>query len=229
MTLDGHGPVQGTGGTLAGQIAPDGTLVGRVTGWGSNLSQLLPAPAVAFRAEGRLTVGGGLAAADDLVLQIAGSPARGAVALRFTPKPRLDLALAAGRLDLDAWLPVLVRPSATELPTGIDLSAEAATLFGGTVRGVRAAVDLSPGGTVLREARAMLPGDAALQLSGRILAAEGAATRARASRATPRWRRRPCAPPSPGRRRRASPRLPPCRTGCCATPRWRRMSPSSPG
>lgn len=176
VTLDGHGPVQGTGGTLAGQIAPDGTLVGRVTGWGSNLSQLLPAPAVAFRAEGRLTVGGGLAAADDLVLQIAGSPARGAVALRFTPKPRLDLALAAGRLDLDAWLPVLVRPSATELPTGIDLSAEAATLFGGTVRGVRAAVDLSPGGTVLREARAMLPGDAALQLSGRILAAEGAAT-----------------------------------------------------
>jgi hypothetical protein len=180
VTLDGHGPVQGTGGTLTGQIAPDGTLIGRVTGWGTNLSELLPAPAVAFRAEGRLTVGGGLAAADDLMLQIAGSPARGAVALRFTPKPRLDLALATGRLDLDAWLPVLLRPSAAELPIGIDFSAEAATLFGGTLRGLRGAVDLTPEATVLREARAMLPGDAALQLAGRIARAErGAPSRPR--------------------------------------------------
>jgi uncharacterized protein involved in outer membrane biogenesis len=168
VTLDGQGPVQGTGGTLTGQIGPDGALAGRVTGRGPDLSHLLPAPAVSFRAEGRLTVAGGLAAADDLAMEIGGSPAQGAVALRVSPKPRLDVALAASRLDLDAWLPVLARTATLELPTGVDLSAEAATLAGGTLRGLRAAVDLSTAGAELREARAVLPGDAPMRLSGRI-------------------------------------------------------------
>ena len=100
--------MQGIGATLSGQIGPDGTLAGRITGRGPDLSQLLPAPAVPFSAEGRLTIAGGLAAADDLAIDIGGSPARGAVALRVAPSPRLDLALAASRLDLDAWLPVLL-------------------------------------------------------------------------------------------------------------------------
>nr|MDA8248490.1 AsmA family protein [Rhodospirillales bacterium] len=84
VTLDGQGKVQGVGGTLSGQFAPDGTFGGRVAARGPDLAQLLPAPAVPFRAEGRVTVAGGLAAADDLALQIGGSPARGAVALRGT-------------------------------------------------------------------------------------------------------------------------------------------------
>ena len=122
-----------------------------------------------FRADGRVTVAGGLAAADDLALKIGGSPARGAVALRVAPAMRLDLALAASRLDLDAWLPVLTRPAVAGLPTGIDLSAEAPSFAGGTLRSLRAAVDLMPGGAELREARAVLPGDAALRLTGRVL------------------------------------------------------------
>ncbi len=169
MTLDGLGTVQGVGGTLTGQIAPDGGFAGHLTARGPNLALLLPAPAVAFRAEGRVTVAAGLAAADDLAIEIGGSPARGAVALRVAPDARLDLALAASRLDLDAWLPVLVRPSASGLPTGIDLSAEAATFAGGTLRELRGAVDLSAGGVEVREAQAMLPGDAPLRLTGRVL------------------------------------------------------------
>lgn len=169
VTLDGQGKVQGVGGTLSGQFAPDGTFGGRVAARGPDLAQLLPAPAVPFRAEGRVTVAGGLAAADDLALQIGGSPARGAVALRVTPTTRLDLALAASRLDLDAWLPVLARPTAPWLPTGIDLSAEAASVAGGTLRGLRAAVDLTAGGAEVREARAVLPGDAPLKLTGHLL------------------------------------------------------------
>jgi hypothetical protein len=171
MTLDGQGRVQGVGGTLAGQFAPDGSFTGHIAARGPDLSRLLPAPAVPFSAEGRITVAGGLAAADDLALQIGRSPARGAVALRVTPTARLDVALAASRIDLDAWLPVLVRPDLSDLPTGIDLSAEAASLAGGMLRGLRAAVDLTPGGAVLREARAMLPGDASLRLAGRVLPA----------------------------------------------------------
>ncbi len=63
-----------------------------MSGRGPNLSQLLPAPAVPWRAEGRLTAGGGLAVADDLDLDIGGVPARGAVALRLLPVVRLDAA-----------------------------------------------------------------------------------------------------------------------------------------
>jgi hypothetical protein len=168
VTLDGQGPAQGIGGTLTGQIGPDGTLAGRISGRGPDLSHLLPAPAVSFKAEGRVTIAGGLAAADDLAMEIGGSPARGAVALRVAPAPRLDL---------DAWLPVLVRTTALDLPTGIDLSAEAATFYGGTLRGLRAAVDLSNAGAEVREARAILPGDAPLRLSGRIAPSDGAGPR----------------------------------------------------
>ncbi len=168
VTLDGQGPAQGIGGTLSGQIGPDGTLAGRVTGRGPDLSHILPAPAVSFRAEGRVTIAGGLAAADDLAMEIGGSPARGAVALRVTPAPRLDLAIAASRLNLDTWLPVLERAGTFDLPTGVDLSAEAASFAGGTLRGLRAAVDLSNAGAQVREVRAVLPGDAPLRLSGRI-------------------------------------------------------------
>ena len=166
VTLDGQGKLQGTGAALSGQIAGDGTLAGRITGRGADLSQLLPAPPLPFKAEGRLTVAGGLAAADDLAVDLGGSPAKGAVALRLLPAPRLDVAMTASRLDLDAWLPVLLHAPASSaalrLPIGIDLSAEAAQLAGGTLRGLRAAFDLADGVAELRELRAVLPGEAGL-------------------------------------------------------------------
>ncbi len=165
-TMDGRGAARDTGGRFSGQLAADGSLAGQISGRGPDLSRVLPAPAVPWRADGRLTVSGGLAAADELALQIAGSPAHGAVALRLAPMPRLDLALAASRLDLDAWLPVLLHGSSSGLATGIDLSAEAATLGGGTLRALRGAFDLGPGGVVVRDAAAILPGEASLQLSG---------------------------------------------------------------
>ncbi|MBN8889695.1 MAG: AsmA family protein, partial [Rhodospirillales bacterium] len=52
---------------------------------------------------------------------------------------------------------------------GIDLSAEAAQLGGGTLRRVRAAFDVADGVVVVREAHALLPGDATLRMTGRIL------------------------------------------------------------
>lgn len=172
VSLDGDGPLRDTGGTFSGQLGGDGAVSGRVAGRGSDLSQLLPAPPVAWRGEGRLNAAAGLAVADELSMEIGGSPARGAVALRVLPHARLDLSLAAGRLDLDAWLPVLLRgpgsgPGIT-MPTGIDLSAEAATLAGGTVRRLRGAFDLDDEGVAVRDTVAVLPGDARLMLSGRI-------------------------------------------------------------
>ncbi len=177
VSLDGQGPLRDTGGTFSGQLAGDGALTGRVAGRGPDLSQLLPGPAVPWRGDGRLNAAAGLAVADELALEIGGSPARGAVALRVLPEARLDLALAAGRLDLDAWLPVLLRGTETAMPTGIDLSAEAATLAGGTLRRLRGAFDLDAEGVTVRDAAALLPGDAQLTLSGRLPHADGAAPR----------------------------------------------------
>lgn len=165
VSLDGAEDI-GTGGALAGQMAADGSVSGRITGRGPDLSVLLPAPPSPWRADGRLVAGSGLIVADDLELVIAGSPSRGAVALRLLPELRLDAALATNRLDLDAWLPPLLQGAPVKLPTGIDLSAEAAPFAGGTLRRLRAGFDLKGTSVTLRPSDVVLPGDAPLQLSG---------------------------------------------------------------
>ncbi len=180
VTLDGQGKVQGVGASLSGQIVSDGTMVGRIALRGPDLSQLLPAPAVPFRADGRLNIAAGLAVADELTVELAGSPARGAVALRVLPAPRLDLALTASRLDLDAWSAALLRAAdgdvMPKLPVGIDLSAEAGQLAGGTLRGLRGAFDLADGVMQVRELRAVLPGDAMLRVAGRATSRDARST-----------------------------------------------------
>lgn len=175
VSVDGQANLRDTGGVFSGVLAADGGLSGRITARGPDLSQLMPAPPSAWKADGRLSAADGLAVADELALEIGGSPARGAVALRVQPDLRLDLALTAGRLDLDAWAPVLLRSArpAKEggaegaVPTGLDLSAEVATLAGGTIRQLRAAFDIDKDGMGVREATAVLPGDARLSLRGR--------------------------------------------------------------
>ena len=172
MSLDGQGPVQGLGAMFSGQIAADGSLAGRVSGRGPDLSRLLPAPSVPFKADGRLSIAGGLAVADELTAEIAGSPARGAVALRLEPETRLDVSITASRLDLDAWMPALLRSAGKQIvasiPTGIDLSAEAATLAGGTLRVLRGRFELDPSLVTMEDVSAILPGDTQLYLSGQV-------------------------------------------------------------
>ena len=166
MSLDGQDAGVGTGGMLAGQVAADGSVSGRISGRGPDLSLLLPAPSQPWSADGQLVAGSGLLVADNLELAIGGIPARGAVALRLLPVLRLDAALATNRLDLDAWLPPLLRGGTVALPTGIDLSAEAAPFAGGTLRRLRAGFELTGHSVTLRETDVILPGDATLTLSG---------------------------------------------------------------
>lgn len=173
VTLDGRDAVSDTGASFAGRLAADGRLTGTLAARGADLSRLVPAPPVAWRARGQLAAQGGLAAADDLALEIDGSPARGSVALRVGAQPRLDLALDASRLDLNAWLPVLLRPRQFRMPLGLGLSADAAALAGGTLRRLRADFDLAADGLGLREVSAVLPGDASARLSGRVLSVGG--------------------------------------------------------
>ena len=169
-TLDGEGKANGLGASFSGQLAADGSLAGSITSRGPDLAVLLPAPPVAFRADGRLTVGGGLAAIHDLSLEIGGSPGSGSVTLRLAPRQRLDITLSASRLDLDAWLPVLIGAGTTitglDLPIGLDFSADAAPLAGGTLEHLRAALDLANRSLTVRHASALLPGNGTLEITG---------------------------------------------------------------
>jgi hypothetical protein len=90
-TLNGQGNAAGFWVSLSGQFAATGSFNGNISSRGPNLAMLLPAPPVPFRADGRLNIGGGLVLADNLLLQIGGSPANGAVALRLAPQQRLDV------------------------------------------------------------------------------------------------------------------------------------------
>ena len=168
ISLDGKGSAVGTGGTLSGQINADGELAGQISGRGPDLSLLLPAPARPWQADGQVKAGSGLVIAQDLELDIGGAPARGAVAVRLLPQLRLDAALATSQLDLDAWLAPLLREGHPTLPTGIELSADAAQLAGGTLHQLRTGFEFTETGLTLREAEAVLPGNATLHLTGRL-------------------------------------------------------------
>ncbi|MBP0445591.1 AsmA family protein [Roseomonas sp. SSH11] len=152
-----------------GILTQDGTVEGTVEASGPDLALLVPGPPGPFRARGRLTVAADLIAADDLALDIGGSPARGALTLRLSPAPRLDAALLASRIDLDPWLAALrARPIA--LPLGLDLSAEAASFRGVPLRRLRAAVfrEGVPENSrlTLSDVSAILPGGTQVELNG---------------------------------------------------------------
>ncbi len=175
LALSGEAAARGTRLAFAGQIAPDRSLAGRLLAFGPDLSLLLPAPALPFRAEGRLSLAEGLAVADDLALQLGGRAARAALALRLAPVPRLDLSLAASRIGLDVWLPVLLHGEGLTWPVGLDISAEEASLAGRSLRRLRATFELGPDAVQLRMFTADLPGEARLGLSGTLT--RGAAVR----------------------------------------------------
>jgi uncharacterized protein involved in outer membrane biogenesis len=142
---------------------------GTIRAEGANLAALLPGPALPFRAEARLSAEGGAATADQLQLEIGGSRLTGAVSLRLDSAPRADVALAAVRLDLDPWAgPARGLIASPPLPIGLDLSVEAASLRGGTLRALRVAAVIADGQIAVNEASALLPGGAELAVGGSV-------------------------------------------------------------
>ncbi|HEY4250166.1 MAG TPA: AsmA-like C-terminal region-containing protein [Roseomonas sp.] len=165
-TLDLSLAAGGAVGRARGVLVEDGGFEGRVEASGPDLSALLPTPALGFRANGKLTVTAELLAADDLTIDLGGSPARGALTLRLAPRPRLDIALSAARLDLDAWTAALRGAGAPPLPTAIDLSAEAASFRGITLRRLRGGIFREGERITLSDVAALLPGDMEIELAG---------------------------------------------------------------
>jgi hypothetical protein len=149
-----------------GVLVPAGGFEGTVEVSGPDLAALLPAPAGPFRAQGRLNATAELIAAEDMALDLAGAPARGAVAIRLVPAPRLDLALLASRVDLDGWFAALRAPGTRAWPVSVDLSAEAAGFAGLTLRRLRGVAFLEEGRLTLTDVAVLLPGDTELELAG---------------------------------------------------------------
>jgi len=152
--------------SASGVLLPEGGFEGSLQGGGSDLAALLPTPPGSFRLRGRLSVTADLLTADDLSLDFGGTPVRGAATLRVAPAPRLDVALATSRVDLDAWIAALRQSGPLPLPFGIDLSAEAASYRGLTLRRLRGAAFLEGDRLTLSDVGAILPGDTEVELSG---------------------------------------------------------------
>lgn len=165
-TLDLSFALQGTTITARGALVAEGGFDGRIEASGSDLSQLMTAPAGPFRATGRVSVTGEVAAADNLALDLGGVTGRGAATFRFRPESRLDIALALARIDLDAWVAALRGAGTPALPIGLDLSAEAATFRGQTIRRLRGGVFREGERITLTDISAVLPGEAEIEANG---------------------------------------------------------------
>ncbi|NOG73019.1 AsmA family protein [Roseicella sp. DB1501] len=174
--FDGVAPLDltlsGAGSSLSarGMLAPEGGFEGRMEAGGTDLAALMPVPGGPWRATGRLTAAADLIAGDTLNIEIGGQAARGAATLRLAPDTRLDIALAAGRLDLDAWIAALrgargyALPAA--VPVSIDLSAEATGFAGVPLRRLRGAFFLEGERLSLSDVSALLPGDTEIEVAG---------------------------------------------------------------
>jgi hypothetical protein len=173
--LDIAGQIAGARVAARGVLLAEGGFEGRLDAAGQDLSALLPTPRGAFSATGRITATADLLGVDQLALDLAGQQARGGISLRLAPEPRadapapgarLDAALLASRLDLDAWTDALRRGGSPALPIGLDLSAEAAVFRGMALRRLRLAVQLENGRILVPEASAELPGETTINASG---------------------------------------------------------------
>ncbi|GGJ31484.1 AsmA family protein [Neoroseomonas lacus] len=165
-TLDVAVAAQGANVSARGALVAEGGFEGRIEASGSDLAVLMAAPPGPFRATGRVNVTGEVAAADDLAIDLAGVTGRGAATFRFRPEPRLDIALALARVDLDAWVAALRGAQTPPLPVGLDLSAEAAAFRGQTIRRLRGGVFRENDRITLTDISAQLPGETEIEASG---------------------------------------------------------------
>lgn len=161
----------GIGAMFHGELA-EGRLRGKLNMHGPDLSALLQAAKLPFHVDGDLTLSDNEATMDRLAIDLAGIPTRGGLVLHFDHGMSLDLALAASRVDLDAWLPALLRQgTAPLLPVAhanLDLAAESGQLAGAQLRTLHALATLDGGAIAISDLGATLPGDAQLHLAGQL-------------------------------------------------------------
>jgi len=151
---------------LAGRTGRDGRITAQASLRIADLSQFAAAPAIAMRAEGALVLSAHGIAAQDWSITLPNATARAGGTLVWKPSPSLNLHVAATRIDLDTW--AALRRTRPLLPVSLDLAVEAATLGGGALRQLRGTLAWGDAGLSLRNGSAVLPGEAALALTGTI-------------------------------------------------------------
>ncbi len=134
------------------------------------------------------------AALNNLSIQIGDTRATGAIAAALEDQVQLDVTLALGRVDLDAWSNAVsveagagraaadrgVNESESNpldaligLRANLNLTAEALTYRGSLVRQARLVASVAEGALDLTGLSAMLPGGSDISLSGRVATVDG--------------------------------------------------------
>jgi hypothetical protein len=186
LAVQGQGPAHDTGGAIQGTLV-DGVLQGRLRAAGSDLSLLIPASALAWRAEAPFTASGERVESGAMTLSLGGAPATAGLSLQLSAPTRLDGHLHAASLDLDGWSRLLTGRFASftppAIPMRLDIGADSARLLGGTLGPVSGALLFDGAHAAVEGVAAQLPGGAKLHFSGGIgrfsdasLAVQGPAT-----------------------------------------------------
>jgi hypothetical protein len=186
LAVQGQGAAHDTGGAIQGTLV-DGVLQGRLRAAGSDLSLLIPASPLAWRAEAPFTASGDRIESSVLSLSLGGAPATASLALQLSARTRLDVHLHAASLDLNGWSRLLAGGFAgfapPAIPMRLEIGADGASLLGGTLGPVSGALVFQDGHASVDHAAALLPGGAQLSFSGGIghlpgatLAVQGPAT-----------------------------------------------------
>lgn len=151
---------------IDGQTLPDGQATAEASFTASDLSQFLPAPALALRGTGRLRLLPNGLAAEAWNLTLPNGTAQADALFHWQDTTRLDLRLAASRLEIDPWVRTLGAIQAPALPVTLDLGVAATGMAGGTLHQLHGRFGWTVAGLTLEDGRAVLPGDANLELSG---------------------------------------------------------------
>lgn len=165
-TMDLTLATAGATATARGALVEEGGFEGRLEASAPDLAAFIGVPPGAFRVAGQLAVGSDLVSLRDMVVDHAGVPGRGAAALRLGAEPRLEIALQASRLDLDAWLASFRAGPTTPIPVALDIAAEAASWRGIALRRLRGTLLREGDRFTLTDATMLLPGETELELDG---------------------------------------------------------------
>ena len=167
-SLDGRGPLAGSGLAINGQIGPDASFDGRLNIRTADLSTWLPAPVMAARVQGPLRFVRGALSADDLTVDTASGPAHVSLAIDWQDGPRVGLRITAAQLDLDAWRAPLRQLRQAGLPIQLNIDIGAASFAGGLLRQLQGDAAWREGKLHVRAGNVTLPGDATLVFAGQV-------------------------------------------------------------
>ena len=177
LAVHGQGAAGSTGGIIQGTLT-DGLVQGRLRASGPDLSLLMPASPLPWTADAPFVASSDRVDASAISLSLGGAPADGVLSLTLAAPARLDGRLHAASVDLDGWVALLGRSfghgagqadahgrdaAAPGLPLRIQLSADTATLLGGTLGHPHATLVSQAGQARLDDAEVTLPGAATLR------------------------------------------------------------------